>query len=808
MKEFRWRFKLNKIVKENLPIEEKMVKIEKLHNRVKFEAFGKVKVKSNNVTSSRKAEENIENESADEILRKQRKEAEEEIEKLREEHPSRAGRVWELKKKIMGGKKSTQQATAVVDPSTGKLAVSKQQIKEVTLKYCKDTLKDNEVEEEFKEGIERKKEKVKQKLSEVGEIFEIRQETFDKVINKFKVSKKANYDFIVKASKEFQNCIFKFCQEMILKEQFPESFNSTTLHMIFKGGKGRKEILSDNRFIHSKTWMPRLAEALVVEEGMKGPLVENSTMYQIGGQPKHRAEELMFSMKSVIAKERSEKNPVIIQCWDISKFFDKEKIEDAILTCYKREVNPKAVRLWAKLNENTKIKVKTSVGESESAEVGSVVGQGTIGGALVSQAVLDEGVKDHFSPGNEDELNYGSVPMGPCMFQDDLIHASKKVDAARKASQKVNTIMKEHALQLNKDKSVLIVMGTKNQKKKIMEEIQKDPIMCGDVQMKVKVADKWLGQQLSSDGLAGSIEATVQAREAKIKGASLEVANIINDWRSEAAGGMNSALLLWEACIIPSLLQGAATWVNITSKMIKKLNSLQHWFIRIILQVGPGAPLAALNWETGLLDMKLRIYKEKLMFLLHIRDMDECSLASKIYREQVAKGWPGLAKECKDICKELKIEDINTTNMVKSAYKRLIQSAIRARDEILIREQAGDKMKCKEIMKENYGKKAYLDNKKIEDVRFRFRSRVGLLPFAGNFSNDRKYAKSNWLCRCGEKENESHIKDGTCPIYSDIWKEYENLNNDEDLVHFFAAVLERRSELETLDMNEDVPGDE
>ena len=71
---------------------------------------------------------------------------------------------------------------------------------------------------------------------------------------------------------------------------------------------------------------------------------------------------------------------------------------------------------------------------------------------------LDEGVKDHFSPGNEDELNYGSVPMRPCIFQDDLIHASKKVDEATKASQKVNTIMKEHALQLNKDKSVLIVM--------------------------------------------------------------------------------------------------------------------------------------------------------------------------------------------------------------------------------------------------------------------------------------------------------------------------------------------------------------
>ena len=123
-----------------------------------------------------------------------------------------------------------------------------------------------------------------------------------------------------------------------------------------KGGKGKKEILSDNRFIHSKTWMPRLAEALIVEEGMKRPLVEKSTIYQIGGQSSHRPEELVFSIKSVIAKERKEKKPVVIQCWDISKFFDKEMIEDALLTCYKRVVNPKAVRLWANLNANTKIK--------------------------------------------------------------------------------------------------------------------------------------------------------------------------------------------------------------------------------------------------------------------------------------------------------------------------------------------------------------------------------------------------------------------------------------------------------------------
>ena len=109
--------KLNKIVKENSSIEEKMVKFEKLHDRIKYEAFGKVKVKSNSAKKMDDKESNA-NESADEILKKQREEAEKEIEKLRNEHSSRAGRVWELKKKIVGGKKGTQQATAIVDPNT------------------------------------------------------------------------------------------------------------------------------------------------------------------------------------------------------------------------------------------------------------------------------------------------------------------------------------------------------------------------------------------------------------------------------------------------------------------------------------------------------------------------------------------------------------------------------------------------------------------------------------------------------------------------------------------------------------------
>ena len=88
---------------------------------------------------------------------------------------------------------------------------------------------------------------------------------------------------------------------MFKEEEFPEAFNKTTLHIIFKG-KGNKETLSDNRFIHCKEWWPRVAESIIVEEGLKGALVGGSSVYQIGGQPGHRSEELMFVLKSIVAK--------------------------------------------------------------------------------------------------------------------------------------------------------------------------------------------------------------------------------------------------------------------------------------------------------------------------------------------------------------------------------------------------------------------------------------------------------------------------------------------------------------------------
>ena len=80
-------------------------------------------------------------------------------------------------------------------------------------------------------------------------------------------------------------------------------------------------------------------------------------MYQIGGQPGHCSEEHVFVLKSIIARQRAQGKQIIIQPSDIQKYFDKEMIEDFVLTSLKRGAAPKLVRLWNKLNKSTRIRV-------------------------------------------------------------------------------------------------------------------------------------------------------------------------------------------------------------------------------------------------------------------------------------------------------------------------------------------------------------------------------------------------------------------------------------------------------------------
>ena len=229
----------------------------------------------------------------------------------------------------------------------------------------------------------------------------------------------------------------------------------------------------------------------------------------------------------------------------------------------------------------------------------------------------------------------------------------------------------------------------------------------------------------------------------------------------------------------------------------KKLNALQRWFVRLMLQVGPGAPRASLLWDFGLLDMGLRIWMEKLMLVLHVRRLTDDTLARNVYDEQRAQQWPGLAAEADEICLELGIENVHDTGLSAKAYRAVIIEACHIKNEARIKSEAEGKEKCERIFKEKYGAKEYTKNKEISKVRQAFRTRFGLQPFAGNYGHDRRFAQTEWLCCCRQaKEDETHLINGHCEVYGGVREKYGNLTNDESLIAFFNEVLSMRDKLE------------
>ena len=62
---------------------------------------------------------------AKEIREDQIKKANEEIQDIKKEKGNRVGRIWKIRKKIIGGKKGNRKASAVINPKTKQLIVNK-----------------------------------------------------------------------------------------------------------------------------------------------------------------------------------------------------------------------------------------------------------------------------------------------------------------------------------------------------------------------------------------------------------------------------------------------------------------------------------------------------------------------------------------------------------------------------------------------------------------------------------------------------------------------------------------------------------
>ena len=255
-------------------------------------------------------------------------------------------------------------------------------------------------------------------------------------------------------------------------------------------------------------------------------------------------------------------------------------------------------------------------------------------------------------------------------------------------------------------------------------------------------------------------------------------------------GGFLSALDLLELAIIPRLLYNAETWVDISKAAEERLENLQLFYLRLVLQVPQSTPKIALRSETGMLSMKLRIWQKKLMFVHHLKNLSETALENQVWREQNQNGWPGLAKESAEICLSLGIEDVNQTNSSKREWRRIVRTACLNKDTAEMMEGMEGKTKLEELKLGDCKIKPYMERKSLKQVRDIFRARTQMVEgFKANFKN--MYRGKDIDCDGCRQAIDLQCHALVCPAYEDL-RDGMDFAQDLDLITYFKSVMERR----------------
>ena len=256
----------------------------------------------------------------------------------------------------------------------------------------------------------------------------------------------------------------------------------------------------------------------------------------------------------------------------------------------------------------------------------------------------------------------------------------------------------------------------------------------------------------------------------------------------QALGGLAAAWDLWERALIPSLLASCGTWLGDIKEVVKFCTSLQEFYWKIILKLPDSCPKLSLRCETFSRGIKWRIWEEKCLLLIRIQNLEERSLALKVYEEAEKQGWPGLGKDVRNICKEIKLPDINLHRISKEDVQKAISNS--HFEDMMTRFESSSKLQ--DIKNSNFKEmQPYFNDRNLENSRMKFKIRTKMLQkIPGNFKNMYKNVENGIKCDfCSEDMTQNHCV--SCPGRKEdrIGLDMSNLD---DLVVYFTNILNNR----------------
>ena len=657
--------------------------------------------------------------------------------------------MWKIKELICGPKVGLSEPACIDDLVTGDLITDKDTIKKVSLEHCARILKKNDKRECDKEEHmikERTHENVMKEADK--DSYELERDMYYNVLKCLKQKDKGMFKLLNRSGNRYKEAIYLYMRRIFKQEEVPKKFQLTWLIAIWKR-KGSALDLNMMRYIHTKLWDAKLCEALVTKH-MKPNIVKACPIIQIGGIPKASSVEHLVTLKTWMKLKESSKTAGIIQTFDMEKFFDKESLLDTMVTLKnKAGIDSKDYRMWFKLNEDTRISVRTSVGESESKLIKNSLGQGSFGAALASSLNIGCAIQDTF--GETSSTYIGTLPLNAVVMQDDIAKLNDNLGQARDGCKKIyNTLMRKQ-LSVNHDKCKYLIVGPKKFRQDTLKEMETQPMYMGGIVIKHAANEKYLGDWVNELGCKESIDDTIKERIRKQTCKVNDSILLADAPMMGADGSSRTAIKLFEAQVLPALLFNCESWIGITDTQINDLQGFQDKFLRKLMHLPISTPKAILHWDSGMEMMKWRIAKKKLLFLKKVMAKENNNLCKRSIINETILGTEGLGHECKVIAKTIGLPDL--MDKFATTSKGDIGKAIKQHSERTTKEEVEASRKVGDRATENPSDREYLTCMTLPDSRIWMRVRARSIK---GVKVNTKRSHANLSCRfCVDNVDES-----------------------------------------------------
>ena len=385
---------------------------------------------------------------------------------------------------------------------------------------------------------------------------------------------------------------------------------------------------------------------------------------------------------------------------------------------------------------------------------------------------------------------------------DDISRSNTDLNSMRAGNHKFSSLAAEKQLSFHPRKSSYLVYGTENFNAKVKMETDEHPVMLGKAIISEKKEETYLGDVFSSLGLTESVAATVSEKTGKVKGSIYELRELMEDFRMQSIGGIEAAIDLYESSIVPSLLANCATWLNMDKKIEDKLDSIQDLFGRVLLKAPQSTPRLAVRGALGLQGMKFRVWQEKVLLILAIREQEEGCLAKEVLEEQVRMGWPGLGQEVQEICRQTGLEDATAeeVQLDKEAVKEAMKvSNLKYMKEDMTGAKLDNMRRSDMRLRREYTKLI------VEEARMAFRLEV--LQFDCRANMPSKYGRDLRCRACGpqlqpgqrqedqDHQDQGHVEDQEhlecCMGYAELWDGLGPATEQSRIKYFMRVQLKR-----------------